>query len=356
MYFERELLRFADGREVKNIEDFKIRKKEILDILARHAYGYLPKDEIKTSIETISSDTKCCSGHAILNKINFVMESKNGTYKIKANYFKQNDDKKHPLILLLNFRPDAYDMYYPIEEIIDNGFSFISVCYNDISLDDKDAKNDGLESILDEVEEKAYKYGKISLWAFAASRMLDAILKLEEIDASNIAIAGHSRLGKTALWCGANDERFKFILSNDSGCMGDALNQIKHGGSETVSSIKTVFPHWFCPYFQQYNDEKELPFDQHWLIAAIAPRFVATGASSLDLWADPISEELSAIGASKAWELYNLKGYVHGDEQIKINQCFGGGHIQHHYRDGIHFFGRQDWLYYMSFIKANLNN
>ena len=354
MIFAKSLLTLNDGRTADTKELWEIRRQEILRILSENAYGYLPQDNITCRMEIKDSIKKCCSGHGVLHEVDFVMTSDKGEYTVPGHFFMPTSEGPHPLILLLNFRPDAYDRYYPAEEIIENGFALISVCYHDINQDLQPDISLGLGSILD-LPDPLFRYGKIALWAFAASRILDSLEGFPSIDLSNAAIAGHSRLGKTALWCGANDTRFKFVLSNCSGCMGDAVNQVKHEGAETIRDIQEKFPYWFCESFFKYRSEEELPYDQHWLMACIAPRFVCTAAAEKNLWADPISQQLCCVGASEAWEIYGLKGFAGGEERLTVNKPSLEGHVGHAYRDGIHFLGRPDWLSYMAFIKQHLN-
>ena len=115
---------------------------------------------------------------------------------------------------------------------------------------------------------------------------MDYVEQIPEIDAANVAVTGHSRCGKAALWCGANDERFRAVMPNGSGCCGAALSLGKTG--ENLASIQTFFPHWFAPGFRFYaGKENELPFDQHFLLAAVAPRILHVGSGSEDAWADP---------------------------------------------------------------------
>lgn len=351
MKFLPDIMTFENGRKVLSASDFAERRKELLNILSEEEYGYMPPRPKKVRGEVIKSVEKCCSGHAVLEKISISFDTPCGEFSFPLNLFVPVKKEKSPLIVLINFRSDEYDMYYPAEEIIDNGFSLAVINYEDITSDDEDFTN-GIAKMYPRDESTGW--GKISMWAFALSRAIDYLSERKEIDSENIAVAGHSRLGKTALWCAANDERIKFVFVNGSGCSGASYERTKHEGGETVSDIVRVFPYWFCNNYKKYADNvSSMPFDQHFLIAACAPRFVAIGDASEDKWADPYSCQLACIGASPAWKIHGKRGYAGLKRPAKVGERFGKGEVCYHLRDGSHFFGRPDWLSYMKFIKDN---
>ena len=174
-------------------------------------------------------------------------------------------------------------------------------------------------------------------------------MTLTELDHARISVAGHSRLGKTALLTGALDERFYCAFSNDSGCSGAALSRNKQG--ETIRKIYDTFSHWFCENYEKYADNEDaLPFDQHYLIAANVPHRVYVASAVNDLWADPKNEYLSCVAAGEYYEKMGLCGFVHPDRLPVPGECFHDGYIGYHIRSGNHYFSREDWKYYIKYL------
>ena len=204
-----------------------------------------------------------------------------------------------------------------------------------------------------ESERDGESWATISAWAWGASRIMDWIETEKALDPTRVAVVGHSRGGKTALWTGATDKRFALACSNDSGCSGAKLNHIDLPASEHIAQITKHFHYWFCTnYLSCAGRDDKLDFDQHELVALMAPRLVAIASATEDAWAGPCGEWWSARLASPAWEVYGLRGLV-GDTWPKAECPQQGGSISYHMRTGPHALTPYDWKCYMDFADLN---
>ena len=189
------------------------------------------------------------------------------------------------------------------------------------------------------------------LWAYAAGLIGNYMLEQKHVKKEALYVAGHSRLGKTALLAAAlYPDLFAGVHSNNSGCSGVAVSREKQG--ETIAIICRLFPYWFAPKYQEYADrEYEMDFDQHYLTALIAPRKLCVATAERDKWADTEAQYLSLEAASVIYEKMGVAGLVSTDRPMTTGMSSDDGRIALIMRSGPHYFSRHDWNFFLNFIK-----
>lgn len=337
------------GKRITTPKEFEAHREELKKLVQEYVYGYIPEKPEHLRVSLVSQDMKFCAGRAPLVTFKFTVTVDGTEFSFPVKAVIPNSDKPLPAFVHIAFRPDVPDRFMPSEEIADCGFACFSFCYQDITADNDNFK-DKAAKLLSPKRRTLTAPGKIAMWAWAAMIVMDYVETLPEIDKENVTVIGHSRLGKTALLTGAFDTRFKYVISNDSGCTGAAIIRGKIG--ENIAAITTVYGYWFSKRYAKFAScEDSLPLDQHFLASLIAPRRLVIGSAEGDIKADPTSEFLSACLASEAYKLYGRSGLIHNGEIPKAKAVLDEGDICYHIRHGNHYLGREDWAVYMNYIK-----
>lgn len=181
-------------------------------------------------------------------------------------------------------------------------------------------------------------WGTIGAWAWGFSRVMDWIETRPELDAKRVAILGHSRGGKTALWAGVQDERFAMVISNGSGCGGAKLNDFDCEKSEHIGQIIYNFPNWFCQrYYRWAGCDREITHDSDDLLRLVAPRICYVASGSEDAWAGPPAEKAAWTRAHDIWEAYGCPEKM-----------------GYHCHEGPHKLRPDDWAHFMDFADKHL--
>lgn len=355
-----------DGTRVASAELWKTKRRaEVLELFRENVYGRAPIGRPDTlAFALTNSAADAMDGKATRKLIRIAYAGPGGKGGINLILFVPNDARKPvPCFLLIcnrgqeNIDPTRAQKspFWPAEQIVARGYAAASFWNGDVAPDRKNSFTNGVHALFDPPSGRTDDaWGTLAAWAWGASRCLDYLETDKDIDAKRVAVVGHSRGGKTALWAGAEDERFALVVSNDSGSSGAGLARIRGPKAERIRDIMKNFPYWFCGNYAKYIDrEDELPVDQHELAALIAPRLLYIASASEDLWADPDREFLCAVKATPVFELFGLNG-IAPRPTPPPEQPIHDGHIGHHIRTGKHNLLEYDWHCFMDFADKHL--
>jgi len=388
---------------------WECRRPEILSMFENEMYGRTPgyafaREELlrQPRIEFLAEKKNALNGKAIRSEVRLHFTTNiDGPYLDVLLYLPAAAKKPVPAFVMLNFNgnqsitdePDiliceswmtpkndgtvheyrstelsrgAQRSQWPVEMIIDRGYALATACYQDIDPDYDDGFQNGIHPYFykeGQTRPAINEWGSIGAWAWGFSRILDFLETVPAVNPNRVVVAGHSRLGKTALWAGAQDQRFAAVIANNSGFGGGSLSKRIYG--ETVELLNYVRPHWFCGNFTYYNhNESALPFDQHELLALIAPRPVYLAVAEDDHAADPKGEFLTALNVDAVYRLLGTQGIGNISEKNEVlrrgnmiydapmpplNQMIGET-IGFHIRTGEHDVTTYDWEQFLNFV------
>ena len=382
-----ELLTGLNGKRVNSAKDWtQWRRAEVLKLVEENQFGAMPPRPSSMTFDVFDKGTPAFGEKAIRKQvmIRFLKDHPDQNVDVVI-YLPAN--AKGPVPLLLNISFAAYnqtiddpglkvgEIWTPqgqrvkadqpsrfakmnVEQFIDSGFGFATFYYGSIEPDLKDGFKHGIRGKFlkaGQTQPGEGEWGAIAAWAWGMSRVMDYFETEKQIDSKRIAIQGASRLGKTVLWAGARDKRFKMVLASVSGEGGAAISRRNYG--ETVGHISdpSRYYYWWVPKYHTYSrDVSKMPVDGHMLIALIAPRPLLLQTGSTDYWSDPKGEFVAAVAAEPVYRLFGERGPgtetmpAAGDASVAMNKL---GFYMH---DGGHTVLPEDWKLFIEYMKKYL--
>ena len=323
------------------------RRAALLKLFAEAEFGVRPVERPKDLAFKTAPDVTILGGKAVHRAVEISCKGPYGPFAFTAHAYLPKDARKVGVFVAIalgqrlrkeGFVPAAEDPSFhscPVKDIIDRGYAVVVFDNWDVALDDKDRfASSGVFAAFGPKERTATSWGALSAWAWGASRVADWLETQPEIDMSRLGVVGHSRGGKTALWVGAMDERFTLVCDNASGTGGSRLNHIDLPASEPMELASRVIPHFYCPGFRATAlKEDNLPYDQHMLLALVAPRRLCVGSCAEDSWAGPPGQRFACELASPAWERLGVGGF--------------GDRVRWHIVPGPHDLSIANWRHYL---------
>ena len=323
--------------EMQDPEKQAVQRKVLLEQSVELCFGGIPpKPEVFHVTHLYAGTYRITAG------------TKEKTVSFSLTLFRPKGDGKHPVLLT-----GDQCAWYCNDEIMklfrDKGYIVAQFNRAELAIDNLNEFQDNSEGVYPVSPDM--RFGMIAAWAWGYHRAVDALLTMEDVDPDCICITGHSRGGKATLLAAATDERIAFTQASGSGCFGagcfrysqyeDDQRDIPNHHCEKLENMVGVdvpwnILHWIGPEMKEYvGREQELPFDMHFLKAAIAPRFFLETGGVDDVWANPRGSYQTFRAAR---EMYTAMGIPERIASV--------------YREGGHGHLREDFESFLKFIEA----
>ena len=338
-----------DGSRVVTLEDWNLRRQEIKDMIVNIQYGSMPNSPEKVTITNLESKT--LDGGETQDELYFDFVPKRDQPEIK---FGMNVTVLSPSVEAVKRRQNSVkgfgvngipaliyvgkSVFY---DLLQNGYMMI--CYENNQLEPMEMGNPIVgpaRQAYEELEPGKYSWGSISVWAWGALQLLEYALTLTAINKKQIMISGHSRNGKTALLAGALDDRIAIVNPAGSGCAGAGSYLALGDDCEDLAALtsRKRWWTWTHPDFEKWaGREKDLPFDQHFLMGLVAPRPLLRTEGHNDLWANPKGTYASFLATQPIYDFLGTPkrngihiregGHYQGEEDSAALLAFADWHF-----------------------------
>jgi hypothetical protein len=376
-----------DGKPVTSPEQWAARRDELKSLFAYYMYGAMPPRPENEHFAVARQDRDFLGGKATLKEVTIDLGTPDAP-KIHLLLFVPSARPRPAAVFLgLNFMGNHSvvddpkialpEVWMPergpgvkanratdagrgtqadvwaVDEVIGRGYALATFYCGDVAPDHPGLADGVFPHFLKPGQTKPgpHDWGAVAAWAWGLSRAVDYLVTDRDIDPGRIACVGHSRLGKAAIVAAAFDERIALVIPHQAGCGGTAPSRGKVG--ESVTRINTSFPHWFDTEFKSFNDQPErLPFDQHCLVALVAPRPVLFTNATLDTWANPEGQFQVLQAAEPVYKLLGAGGL--GARAMPPDNTLVDSTLGYHIRPGKHSMGREDWAVFLRFADLHL--
>jgi hypothetical protein len=314
---------FTSGERVTSRVDWLRRRSELIQLLQYYEYGALPAGP--TRVEVASSP-----GGSTARDRELTVSVSSGARRASFALRLRLPPGAGPFPTFIGAAPGGLPSSLNGERFLARGFAVVDVPLLAIAADDA-SRSGAFYTLYAETDA-----GGLAAWAWGFSRAVDALLSVPEVDGGALVVTGHSRYGKAALLASALDERFALTIPAASGLGGTSSFRFFYeadGKNEKLENITSRFPYWFSPVLRGFVGSPErLPFDQHAVMALIAPRLLLTTIATEDHWANPRGAQVTHLAARRVYQ------FLGAPDRIAI-----------HYRAGDHAMNDEDFTAMMDY-------
>jgi len=170
------ILQLADGTPV-TAENWRERRAEMLRLLEKYSYGVTPPAPESVTGTVVEEKPYEYARKVCVQNVTISFTTERGEFSFPITMYIPRKVTTPPVLLHLAFNP-VPDDFIPVEEITDGGYALVVLAYENVVNDAHFGDfSDGLAAYFGTTMERGpEEWGKIGMWAYAASRVLDYII------------------------------------------------------------------------------------------------------------------------------------------------------------------------------------